>query len=61
MKIEFTELEKILKNPSLYYAHIKKGESPETLETHTRLCQKYFQYIVQSKQVEDNIDLFIQK
>lgn len=61
MKIEFTELEKILKNPSLYYAHIKQGKSPEALETHTRLCQKYFQYIVQSKQVEDNIDLFIQK
>lgn len=63
MELNFISLKKILKNPEQYYAHNsnegKNGQSLETLEDHTALCQKYFSRIYEDKGIGESIRRFI--
>ncbi len=64
MKLEFIELEDIIKNVSIYYAHDKViGEQKiwEPLRDHTKLCQKYFDRINKAKNIDIKIELFLRK
>lgn len=58
-QIDFIKMDRILKNPELYYAH-KDGKKKtwETLEEHTALCQQYFSQIYEHKKIGDQIRFF---
>lgn len=58
-QIDFIDVNQIIKNPELYYAH-KDGKKKawETLEEHTVLCERYFSQIYEHKKIGKQIRLF---